>query len=63
MTHSNHKVHWSGTGNLVAIATDESYFVLRFDRDAYNAKLEEGVDIGDEGVEESFEIVAEISEV
>ncbi|TFY68559.1 hypothetical protein EVJ58_g935 [Rhodofomes roseus] len=56
-------VFWSGTGNLVTIATEESYFVLRFDRDAYNAKLEEGVDISDEGIEEAFELVAEISEV
>ena len=33
---------WSGTGSLVAITTDDSYYILRFDRDAYNAKLEEG---------------------
>ncbi|EMD40312.1 hypothetical protein CERSUDRAFT_110917 [Gelatoporia subvermispora B] len=55
-------VFWSGTGSLVAIATDDSYYVLRFDRDAYNAKLEEGAEIGDEGVEEAFELVAEIAE-
>ncbi|KZT06448.1 coatomer beta [Laetiporus sulphureus 93-53] len=53
-------VFWSGTGTLVTIATDESFYVLRFDRDAYNAKLEAGAEIGDEGVEEAFELVAEI---
>lgn len=36
--------------------------MLRFDRDAYNAKLEQGADLGDEGVEEAFDLVAEISD-
>ena len=57
-----YKVFWSGTGNLVAICAEDSYYVLRFDRDAYNAKLEESADLGDEGVEEAFELIAEISE-
>ncbi|KAI0048076.1 coatomer protein [Auriscalpium vulgare] len=55
-------VFWSNTGSLVAIASEESFYILRFDRDAYNAKLEEGVDLGDEGVEEAFEVVAEVPE-
>ncbi|CCM00473.1 uncharacterized protein FIBRA_02506 [Fibroporia radiculosa] len=55
-------VYWSGTGSLVAITTDESFYILRFDRGAYNAKLEEGAEIGDEGVEEAFELVAEIAD-
>ncbi|OSC97980.1 coatomer beta [Trametes coccinea BRFM310] len=55
-------VYWSGTGNLVAIAAEDSFYVLRFDRDAYNAKLEEGAEITDEGVEEAFELVAEVSD-
>ena len=47
---------------MVAIASEESFYVLRFDRDAYNEKLESGADVGDEGVEEAFELVAEISD-
>jgi len=46
----------------VTVATEDSYYVLRFDRDAYNARLESGAEIGDEGVEEAFEIVADIPE-
>ncbi|KAH9947204.1 coatomer beta [Amylocystis lapponica] len=42
-------VFWSGTGSLVALASEESFYVLRFDRDAYLAK-------------EAFELVAEIPE-
>ncbi|EPQ58853.1 coatomer protein [Gloeophyllum trabeum ATCC 11539] len=55
-------VFWSGTGQLVAISTKDSFYVLRFDRDAYTSKLEEGADIGDEGVEEAFDVVAEVPE-
>lgn len=47
---------------MVAIASEDSFYVLRFDRDAYNAKLESGADVGDEGVEEAFDLVAEISD-
>ena len=56
------QVYWSGTGNLVAIASEDSFYVLRFDRDAYNEKLESGADVGDEGVEEAFDLIAEISD-
>ncbi|EIM88049.1 coatomer protein [Stereum hirsutum FP-91666 SS1] len=55
-------LYWSSTGTLVAVAAEESFYILRFDRDAYNAKLEEGADIGDEGVEEAFEVIAEVPE-
>jgi len=56
------QVFWSGTGSLVAITSDDSFYILRFDRDAYNAKLEEGAEITDEGVEEAFEVVADVPE-
>ena len=46
----------------MAIASEDSYYVLRFDRDAYNEKIEAGADLGDEGVEEAFDLIAEISE-
>ncbi len=62
LAHSPLQVFWSLTGTLVAIATDESLYVLRFDRDAYTAKVEAGADLGDEGVEEAFEIVTEVPE-
>ncbi|TFK33271.1 coatomer protein [Crucibulum laeve] len=55
-------VYWSGTGSLVAITAEDSFYILRFDRDAYNAKLEEGADITDEGVEEAFEVIADIAD-
>jgi hypothetical protein len=51
----------SGTGSLVAIqVTAEDSFILRFDRDFYNAKAEERAEITDEDVEEAFEIFASL---
>ncbi|KIM41967.1 hypothetical protein M413DRAFT_27504 [Hebeloma cylindrosporum] len=55
-------VFWSGTGSLVAIISDDSFYILRFDRDAYNEKLEEGAEITDEGVEEAFDVVADVQD-
>ena len=42
------QVYWSGSGNLVAIASEDLFYVLCSNR--YNAKLESGADLGDEGV-------------
>jgi len=56
-------IYWSGTGSLVAIVAEDSFYILRFDREAYDAKLAEGVSIADDGVEEAFDVVAEISDV
>jgi len=53
---------WSGTGSLVAITSEDSFYILRFDRDAYVQAIEAGEDLGDEGVEAAFDVVAEISE-
>lgn len=55
-------VTWSTSGDLVAITSEDSFYVLRFDRDAYLARVDAGESLGDEGVEEAFELVAEISE-
>ena len=56
------QIFWSGSGTLVVITSEDSYYVLKFDRDAYSRETEAGADLGDEGVEEAFDIVAEISE-
>lgn len=55
-------VSWSQSGELVAITSEDSFYVLRYDRESYNSKLDSGAAIGDEGVEEAFDLVAEISE-
>ena len=61
--HGIFQVIWSGTGDLVAITSSDSFYILRFDREAYSSRVEAGDGIGDEGVEEAFDVVAEINEV
>ncbi|KAH8814640.1 coatomer protein [Flagelloscypha sp. PMI_526] len=57
-------VLWSGTQSLVAIVSDDGFYVLRYDQDAYSAQVEENgsADFGDEGVEDAFDVVAEIND-
>ncbi|KAG0143027.1 hypothetical protein CROQUDRAFT_661774 [Cronartium quercuum f. sp. fusiforme G11] len=57
------EVYWSNAGTSVAIAGEESVYILRFDRQAYTDVLEEAGEVGDEGVEEAFELVHELPEV
>ena len=47
----------------MVITSEDLFYVLRFDRDAYAAKVDDGVEITDEGVEEAFDVVAEIPDV
>ncbi|SCV72626.1 BQ2448_4163 [Microbotryum intermedium] len=56
-------VYWSGTGNFVAIAGADSFYVLKYDRDAYVNCVESGNELDDEGVEEAFELEADIADV
>lgn len=56
-------VYWSSTGELVAITSDESLYILRFDRQAYQDGLDSGDFVEDEGVEAAFDVVTEVSEV
>ncbi|KAF9582673.1 Coatomer subunit beta' [Lunasporangiospora selenospora] len=55
-------VYWSETGDLMTIACQDSFYVLRYNRQAYSQFVEAGGDVGEEGVEEALEFVAEISE-
>jgi coatomer subunit beta' len=55
-------VFWSDAGDLVVIACEDSFYILRFHAEAYQQFLESGQSTGDEGVEEAFEFVTEISE-
>ena len=50
-------------GDLVAIMSSNSFYVIQFDCNGYTSRIEVSGDIGDEGVEGAFDIIAEISEV
>ena len=55
-------VWWSDSGELVAISSETSFFILRYDAVATAAAFESGdVDEG-EGVEDAFELLSEVGE-
>lgn len=49
-------VFWSESGELVCLATDDSYFILRFDATAVAAARENG-ELPTDGVDEAFEVI------
>ena len=49
-------VFWSESGELVAITTDDGYFVLSFDANAVANATEE--DTNEDGVESAFDVSA-----
>ncbi|KIK57346.1 hypothetical protein GYMLUDRAFT_61355 [Collybiopsis luxurians FD-317 M1] len=53
---------WSTTNSRVAIIADDPFYILRFDRDAFEKKQAKWVENFNEGVEEAFEVIAEVSE-
>ncbi|KAG0072564.1 hypothetical protein BGZ89_005145 [Linnemannia elongata] len=55
-------VYWSETGDLMTIACKDSFYVLRYNRQAYTQFVEAGGQVGEEGVEEALEFVSEIPE-
>ena len=56
------EIKWSESGDLCAVICDESFFVLRYNRELVTAAFESGAPIGEEGVDDAFEVVHEISE-
>ncbi|APA13899.1 hypothetical protein sscle_11g086690 [Sclerotinia sclerotiorum 1980 UF-70] len=55
------EVYWSENGELVAIACEDTFYVLRFSRENYVAALNAG-EVDDDGVEAAFEVVTDINE-
>ncbi|KAK4958618.1 Coatomer subunit beta' [Elasticomyces elasticus] len=54
-------VYWSESGELVTLACEDTYYVLRFSRESYVAALQAG-EVEDDGVEAAFEVVCDINE-
>ncbi|TIB76840.1 Coatomer, beta' subunit [Wallemia mellicola] len=55
-------VSWSPAGDVVAIVAEDSVYMLNFNREAYDEFVASGGDLGDEGVEDAFEVVSEITD-
>ena len=55
------QVYWSESGELVALACDDTVYVLRFSREAYTEAVQAG-QVEDDGVEAAFEVITDINE-
>uniref|UniRef100_UPI0037E8326A coatomer subunit beta'-like n=1 Tax=Semicossyphus pulcher TaxID=241346 RepID=UPI0037E8326A len=56
-------IFWSDSGELVCIATSESFFVLRYLPEKVAAAQESKEAITEDGIEDAFEVLGEVSEV
>jgi len=54
-------VYWSESGELVTLACEDSFYVLRFSRENYVAAVQAG-EVEDDGVESAFEVITDINE-
>jgi coatomer subunit beta' len=57
----NFQVYWSDSGELVAIACEDTFYVLRFSREDYVEAVQSG-QVEEDGVEAAFEVITDISE-
>lgn len=55
------QVYWSENGELVSIACEDTFYVLRFSRENYISAVQSG-EVEDDGVEAAFEVVTDINE-
>ncbi|XP_075990589.1 coatomer subunit beta' isoform X2 [Anticarsia gemmatalis] len=56
-------VYWSESGNLVCLATDDSYYVLKYNAAVVTRARESNASyITEDGIEDAFEVVAAVNE-
>jgi coatomer subunit beta' len=55
------QVYWSESGELVTLACEDTFYVLRFSRENFLAALQAG-EVEEDGVEAAFETITDINE-
>ena len=55
-------IRWSDSGELVAIVSESSFYILRLDNQAVDSFLASGEEAEDDGLEDAFELLNEVSE-
>ena len=56
------EVYWSDSGELVCLATDTSFFILKYNPEVVAAFVESGQEVDEDGIEDSFELLNEVNE-
>ncbi|KAL1874929.1 hypothetical protein VTK73DRAFT_10355 [Phialemonium thermophilum] len=54
-------VYWSDSGELVCIACEDTFYILRFSRENYISAVNSG-QVDEDGVESAFEVITDVSE-
>ncbi|MFQ6639063.1 hypothetical protein Gotur_015751 [Gossypium turneri] len=55
-------LYWADSGDLVAIASDTSFYILKYNRDVVQSYLDSGTPVDEQGVEDAFELLHETNE-
>ncbi|KAF3441935.1 hypothetical protein FNV43_RR15851 [Rhamnella rubrinervis] len=55
-------VYWADSGDLVAITSDSSFYILKYNRDVVSSYFDSGRPVDELGVEDAFELLYEINE-
>lgn len=50
------QIFWSDSGELVCIATEESFFILRYMAEKVAASQENNEGVTEDGIEDAFEV-------
>ncbi|CAF1533857.1 unnamed protein product, partial [Adineta ricciae] len=56
-------IYWSQNGELVCIATEESFYILRYSAEAVAAAASNKDLVSEDGIEDAFDALSEIAEV
>ncbi|KAI4350875.1 hypothetical protein L6164_005282 [Bauhinia variegata] len=55
-------VYWADSGDLLTIAGDSSFYILKYNRDVVLSYLDSGRPVDEQGLEDAFELLNEINE-
>ncbi|KAG5379917.1 hypothetical protein IGI04_027759 [Brassica rapa subsp. trilocularis] len=55
-------LYWADSGDLVAITSDSSFYILKLNRDIVSSYMDGGKEIDEEGIEDAFELLNETNE-
>ena len=56
------RVFWSESGELVVLACESSFYILRLNRELVNKFIDNSVEVSEQGIDNSFELEQEVAE-
>ena len=57
------QVYWSDSGELVCIASEDAYYILKYNPEGVATALSTNQGIDEDGIEVAFDVVGEVGEV